>query len=75
MIKNFLWWVAEKSWASDVSVCVCLSVCPSILEPGAQTAGPIGTGEAPFDAPKRRKDDGANRGVIGTTWHVPRAAA
>ena len=52
-----------------------MSVCPSILANGARTAGLIGTGEGPFDAPERRKDDGANRGVIGTTWHVPRAAA
>ena len=49
---------------------VCLSVCLSILAPGGQTAGPIGTGEAPFDAPERRKDDGANSGAIGGKWHV-----
>ena len=49
-------------------------VCPSIFAPGAQTAGPIGTGEAPFDAPERRKDDGANCRVIGGTSLVPRAA-
>ena len=30
--------------------------------------GPIGTGEAPFDAPKRRKDDGGNRKAIGATY-------
>ena len=35
------------------------------------TAGPIGTGEAPIDAPIRRNDDGANPGSIGGTWHVP----
>ena len=77
MIEGFLWWVAEKSWANGVCVCVCfyVSVCPSILAPGAGTGGRIGTGEAPFDAPERRKDDGANRGTIGETWLVPRAAA
>ena len=26
-----------------------------------------------FDAPERRKDDGANHGAIGATWNVPRA--
>ena len=35
------------------------SVCPRIFVFGAQMAGPIGTGEAPFDAPERRADDGA----------------
>ena len=50
-------------------------VCPSILAPEARAGGLIGTMQAPFDAPKRRKDDGANRGVIRATWHVPRAAA
>ena len=45
----------------------CLSVCPSILSLGARTAGRIGTGEAQFDAPEQRKDDGGNRRVIGTT--------
>ena len=28
-----------------------------------RTAGPIVTGEAPFDSPIRRKDDGADLGV------------
>ena len=56
-------------------VCVCLSVCPSILAHGARTAGQIGTGEAPFDAPERRKDNGNNGSVAGTTWYAPRAAA
>ena len=73
MIGDFLWWVAEKKVGSVVFVRV--SVCSSISASGARSAGPIETGEAPFDAPERRKDDGANRGVIGTTWHVPRAAA
>ena len=36
----------------------------------ARTAGPIGTGEAPIDAPKRRNDIGAGRGSAGGTWHV-----
>ena len=33
----------------------------------SRTAGPIGTGEASFDAPERRKDDGAKCGAIGAT--------
>ena len=40
-----------------------------------RTAGPIGTGETPFDAPERRTDDGANFGAIDAAWHVPRAIA
>ena len=36
-----------------------------------RTAGPIVTGEAPFDSPIRRKDDGADLGSISSTWHVP----
>ena len=40
-----------------------------------QTAGPIGTGVAPVNAPKRRNEDGAGRGSAGGTWHVARAAA
>ena len=45
-----------------------MSVCPSIWAPGAKTAGPIGTGETPFDALERWKDAGANRKAIGATW-------
>ena len=40
-----------------VHLYVCLSVCPSIFASGAQTPGPIGTGEYSFDAPERREDD------------------
>ena len=54
---------------------VCVSVCSSISGHGARTAGPIGTGVAPMDAPKRRNDDGAGLGSAGGTWHVARAAA
>ena len=39
-----------------------------------RTAGPIVTGEAPFDSPIHRKDDGADLGSISGTWHVARAA-
>ena len=39
-----------------------------------RTAGPIVTGEAPFDSPIRRKDDGADLVSISSTWHVARAA-
>ena len=50
-------------------------VCSSIFVNSAWTAGPIGTGEAPIDAPIRRNDDRAGCGSIGGTWHVARAAA
>ena len=56
-------------------MCVCVCVCPSISGNSARTAGPIGTGVAPMDAPKRRNDGGAGRGSAGGTWHVARAAA
>ena len=65
----------KKSWAAGVCQSVCVSVCPSISGNSARTAGPIGTGVAPMDAPKRRNDGGACRGSIGGTWHVARAAA
>ena len=68
----------KKSWAECVclcvSVCVCVSVCPSISDRSAQTAGPIGTGVAPFGAPTRRNDDDAGRGSVGATCHVRRGA-
>ena len=70
MIEYFLWWVAEKKFGQW-----CLCVYSSILVPGAGTGGRIGTGETPFNAPERRKDAGNNRGVIGATWHLPRATA
>ena len=68
MIEYFLWWVAKKVGSM---VFVRVSVCPSILAPGARTDGLNGTGEAPFDAPEPRKDDGANRRAISAKWHVP----
>ena len=39
-----------------------------------RTAGPIVTGEAPFDSPIHRNDDCADFGSISSTWHVARAA-
>ena len=39
----------------------------------ARTAGPIVTGEAPFDSSIRRNDDGADLGSFSSTWHVARA--
>ena len=42
---------------------------------GARTSDPIGTGEAPFDTPEWRKDDGVNRGEIDAPSHVLRAIA
>ena len=50
-------------------------VCPRTFVNSTRTAGPIVTGEAPFDSPIRRKDDGADLGSISSTWHVARAAA
>ena len=74
MNEDFLRWVGEKKLAgSCLSVCVC--VCPSISGHSARTAGPIGTGVAPIDAPERRNEGGAGRGSAGGTWHVARAAA
>ena len=49
-------------------------VCPSTFVNSARTAGPIVTGEAPFDSPIRWNDDGADLGSISSTWHVARAA-
>ena len=51
------------------------SVCSSIFVNSVRTAGPIGAGVVPVDAPKRRNDDGAGAGSTGGTWHVARAAA
>ena len=39
-----------------------------------RTAGPIVTGEEPFDSPIRRNDDGVDLGSISSTWHVAHAA-
>ena len=64
----------KNSWADDVCLSVSQSVsqyvCPSTLVNSARTAGPIGTGVAPVDAPIRRNDAGADPGSIGGTWHV-----
>ena len=49
-------------------------VCPSTFVNSARTAGPIVAGEAPFDSPIRRTDDGADLGSISSMWHVARAA-
>ena len=54
----------KESSSPDVCLSVCL--CSRIFASGARMAGPIGTGEAPFDASKRQKDDGW-KGVI---WHI-----
>ena len=53
--------------SQSVSQSVRVYVCSSIFGNSARTAGPIGTGTAPFDAPKRRNDDGAWHGSIGGT--------
>ena len=42
-------------------------VCPRTFVNSTRTAGPIVTGEAPFDSPIRRKDDGADLGSISST--------
>ena len=40
-----------------------------------RTVGRIRTGPNPFDAPKRRNNDGMCHVAPRVTWHVPRAAA
>ena len=52
-----------------------MSVCSSISGHSAGTAGSIGTGVVPIDAPKRPNDIGAGGGSAGGSWHVARAAA
>ena len=47
-------------------------MCSNIIGIGARTAGPIGTGEAPFDVPEQRKDYDGNFRVTGGIWHVTR---
>ena len=56
-------------------VFVSQCVRASTLVNSARTAGPIGTGVPPIDAPIRRNDDGAGAGSTAGTWHVARAAA
>ena len=58
-----------------VSQSVSQCVCASTLVNSAGTAGPIGTGVPPIDAPIRRNDDGADPRSISGTWHVARVAA
>ena len=51
----------------SVSQSVSQYVCSSIFVNNVRTAGPIGTGVVPIDAPKRRNDDGAShRSIRGT---------
>ena len=59
-----------------VFVCQSVSqyICPSTLVNSTRTAGLMGTGVVPVDAPKRRNDTGADPGSIGGTWHLARAA-
>ena len=61
----------KNSWADgvcqSVSQSVSQCVCASTLVNSAGTAGPIGTGVPPIDAPIRRNDDGADpRSISGT---------
>ena len=67
----------RKKVGRIVFVCmyVCMCVCPSTFVNSARTAGLIGTGLVPIDAPKRRNDDGTGQGSIDGTWLVARAAA
>ena len=51
----------------SVSQSVSQYVCSSIFVNNVRTAGPIGTGVVPIDAPKRRNDAGAGRGSIDGT--------
>ena len=65
MLKDFFW---LGRWENvGRAMFVCLYVCASIFACGARTAGPIGTGKYSFDAPERRKDDGAICEPIGCT--------
>ena len=67
MIENFLWWVAEKSLAM---VFVCLSVClPVCLFKHFRHWSLKGWANRDWVGAVRRarKEDGANRGVIGDT--------
>ena len=61
-------WPVSQSSQSVSQSSVSQYVCPSIFGNSARTAGPIGPGVAPFDAPKRRNDDGACHESIGGTW-------
>ena len=65
----------KNSWADGVCGSVSQCVCASTLVNSAGTAGQIGTGVPPIDAPIRRNDDGTDPGSTGGTWHVARAAA
>ena len=56
-------------------LCVCVSVSPRTFVNSSGAAKPIRTGQTPFDAPKRRNDDGVGHVALRATWHVPRAAA
>ena len=64
----------KNSLCLPVYLSVCMCVCSSIFGNSVRTAGLIGTGVAPFEAPKRRNDDGASHKSIGGTWHVVHAA-
>ena len=55
-------------------MCVCVSVSPRTFVNSSGAAKPIRTGQTPFDAPKRRNDDGVGHVALRATWHVPRAA-
>ena len=61
----------DQSVSQSVSQCVCAST----LVNTAGTAGPIGTGVPPIDAPIRRNDDGVDPRSISGTWHVACVAA
>ena len=77
MNEDFLWVGRLKIVGRIVFVSVSVSQCvrASTLVNSAGTAGPIGTGVPPIDAPIRRNDDGTESGVDRRTWHVARAAA
>ena len=65
----------KNSWPGRVCQSVRVCVCPSIFGNSARTAGPIGSGVAPIDSPKRRIGDGACHESIGGTWHMAHTAA
>ena len=52
----------EGVWLRHFRYEVCVSNCPRTFVNSTRTPGPIVTGEALFDSPIRRNDDGADIG-------------
>ena len=63
------WWVRKTKLAG-----ARIFLCRSIIGIGTRTAGPIGTKEAPFDEPEKRKKTMVTISrVTSGMWHVIRA--